>query len=218
MRSDLPSIVVASFLWLVGSLTGATITVTNFDGVESNLITNARGKLLTSGTVRLGSFGFSDAEVRSAFERQAPQEVMAAFSQFGHSVAVNFDGLPGLYQSTIQDTISSDHSLLGESIYTVITDTPSLETAAEWLVFRHDQVFLEDPLPNQPALLNATTPGELLVGLFGNRTATVGQIIDGSVFGLVMVIPEPSASVLLLLSIMLAIVPRRRRLIFPLSS
>ena len=217
MPSRLSAFLVATLLlWLTGTtlVTGATITASNFDGSDSNLLTDANGQLLNSGSVRLGTFSFSDANLRQAFQQRTPQELASSFSQFGRSVAVYFDGLPGLYQSTIQDSITDhEHPLHGETIYTIVTDTPSLEAAAEWLVFRHEQVFLEDPLPHPPALLNAKTSGELLVGEFGKHTASVGQIVDRPAYSLATVpmIPEPSTSISLLLSTLLLTLPRQRR-------
>ena len=220
MRCTLLHVLVACELLLGEGIIAATLTVTNFDGAQSNLLADAHGSLMTSGSVRVGSFGMGDTEVRGAFEQQAPQTVMAMFSQFSQLVFVSFDGLPGLYQSSLQEAIDNDHALLGQSVYTIITETPSLEAAAQWLIYRHNQVFLEDPLPIAPALLNESEGGELLLGTFDKTRASVGQIRDQATFGLILVsvIPEPSTITFMLLSITLVVVPRGRRRTLPFIS
>ena len=200
MEAMLARILATLLLGTVVPLSAGTITVTNFDGADSHLLTDSSGALLFSGTVRLGTFALEDSEIQDAFSHGQLQLLDAQFTQFSNSVAVSFNGLPSLYQDVITQSVAADDAFAGQSVYTVITDLGSIRETDNLLIFKHDQVFLVDPLRNDPALLDDET-GQLLVGEFDRYRRSLDQIVDQPAYTLARVIPEPSASALLLITL-----------------
>ena len=194
-------------LWfvLVGflhSAPAATITVTNFDGPRSNLLSRDDGTILTSGLVWLGTFTIDNAGIRKAFADRDLVLLEESFQQFGRSASIGFNGLPVLYQDVVTQAVAEGDTFAGQNVYTVISNQGLLHDADHLLIFQHDQVFLTDPNRNDPALLN-DEEGELLVGEFGRFLGSIGQIEDQPMFTLARTIPEPSSTMLLVISLSL---------------
>lgn len=187
---------------------GATITVTNFDGPDSHLLTKDDGSLFFNGLVWIGAFDIDNGAIRDAVESGHLLHLESQFRQFGNSIAVNFNGLPSLYQDVVTQTVTPEDEFAGHAIYTVISDQGLLRDARQLLIFQHDQVFLEDPLRNDPALLDDES-GELLVGGFDLYRRSLDQIMEQPAYSLARTIPEPTVSSLLLLG--WVVVARRRR-------
>ena len=187
---------------------GATITVTNFDGPDSHLLTKDDGSLFFNGLVWIGAFDIDNGAIRDAVEGGHLLHLESQFRQFGNSIAVNFNGLPSLYQDVVTQTVTPEDEFAGHAIYTVISDQGLLRDARQLLIFQHDQVFLEDPLRNDPALLDDES-GELLVGEFDLYRRSLDQIMEQPTYSLARTIPEPTVSSLLLLG--WVVVARRRR-------
>ena len=180
----------------------------NFDGPDSHLLTRDDGTLFFNGLVWIGTFDIDNSAIRDAVDGGQLLHLETQFRQFGRSIAVNFNGLPSLYQDVVTQAVAAGDGFAGRSIYTVISDQGLLRDAELLLIFQHDQVFLQDPLRHDPALLDEET-GELLVGDFDLYRRSLGQIMDQPAYSLARVIPEPSVSSVLLLS--LVALWRRRR-------
>ena len=80
-------------------------------------------------------------------------------------------------QDVMTQTVVAGDDFAGRAIYTVIADQGLLRDAEQLLIFQHDQVFLEDPLRDDPALLDDES-GELLVGEFDRYRRSLDQIMD----------------------------------------
>ena len=174
--------------------------MTNFDGPDSHLLTRDDGTLFFNGLVWIGTFDIDNSAIRDAVDGGQMLHLETQFRQFGRSIAVNFNGLPSLYQDVVTQATMAGDGFAGRSIYTVISDQGLLRDAELLLIFQHDQVFLQDPLRNDPALLDEDG-GELLVGDFDLYRRSLDQIMDQPAYSLARVIPEPSVSSVLLLSL-----------------
>ena len=198
----------ACWCLLLATASGATITVTNFDGADSHLLTRDDGSLFFNGLVWIGAFDIDNSAIRDTANDGQLLHLETQFLQFGKSVVVNFNGLPSLYQDVVTQTVVAGDDFAGRAIYTVIADQGLLRDAEQLLIFQHDQVFLEDPLRNAPALLDNES-GELLVGEFDRYRRSLDQIMDQPAYTLVRVIPEPAASLMLLLGLVVLSLRRR---------
>lgn len=190
------------------ALPGATITVTNFNGPESQLLGRDNGSPLTRGVVWLGTFHISGDAVRQAVSNFALAHLEEQFVQFGNATGVFFNGLPGLYQDVVTQTVAEGDAFAGRHVYTVVSEGGVMSEPGQLLIFQHEQVFLPDPSRIEPALLSEGE-GELLVGEFGRFRGNLGQIQDQPMFTLARVIPEPSTASFVLLAF--AFLCRRRR-------
>ncbi len=155
----------------------------------------------------------TDDQIRDAFANHDLETLGASFSTFGNAVAVGFDGLPGLYQDTITQVIDQGDAFIGQNVYTMIADTSLLLNANELLIYRHEQIFLEDPAPLSPALLNIEADGELIIGAEAEYEGSVGQIQNQTIFLLREIprpIPEPSALSFMTFSYLILGARRRR--------
>ena len=177
----------------------ATLTVTNFDGPTSRLLTRHDGTLFTNGLVRVGSFGVGGSAVQDAFNDRQFLQLEEQFQQFGRAVSVSFSGLPGLYQDVVTQAATEGDEFVGQPIYTVISDSGRIRDAGNLLIFEHDAAFLADGFRNEPALLDEKK-GTLLVGEFNLYRRSLDQIVNQPTFTLVRTIPEPSVLVLCLLA------------------
>ena len=186
-----------SVLMIGWECSAATITVTNFDGTDSNPITSANGSLLFRGTVWLGTFTTDDETIRRTAEAQDFQRLSDSFVQFGESVSLLSNGLPGIYQDVVTNAVTEGDAFAGQSVYTVVANLSVLSLASEFLIYKHDQVFLADPDRLLPALLNENEAGELILGDLGLFEITVGEIEEAKAFSLITPIPELSTLSLL---------------------
>ena len=204
-----PSAILLVAMGCVRLAPAATVTVTNFDGPHSQLVSREDGTILTNGLVWLGAFALDSTGIQDAFANQDLVLLEESFRQFGNSSSIGFNGLPGLYQNVVTQAVAEGDMFAGQRIYTVISDQGLLHDAQHLLVFQHDRVFLTDPHRIEPALLN-DDEGDLLVGEFGRFIGSVGQIEDQPMFTLARVIPEPSATALLFIVLGLAFGRRKR--------
>lgn len=203
------SLILAQVFFLVVSAPAATLTATNFDGPDSHLLTRSDGTLFFNGLVKVGTFDIDNAAIQDAFATGRLDYLQSQFRQFGRSVSVNFNGLPALYQDSLTQAVAEGDDFAGRQVYTVIADQGLIRLAQELLIFQHDEVFLPDPMRNEPALLDEDD-GELLVGDFDRFQRTLDQIMDQPTFSLASVIPEPGSSAMLLLGLG-SLLARRRR-------
>lgn len=202
-----------TFLLGILSSEAATVTVTNFNGPSSRLLTQEDGTLFANGLVWVGTFEIDSEAIRQAGADQDYLLLETQFRQFGRATAVNFDGLPGLYQDAVTQTVVDGDAFANQQVYTVVSNMGRLRDATELLIFEHDQVFLPDPSRNDPALLSEDE-GTVLIGEFGRHRGTVGQVVDQPTFTLArrLVIPEPHTASLLISGLGLALFRRSRTL------
>ena len=89
------------------SAQAATITVGNLPGNVPVPISGTDGALLGSGTVAIGVFSGDVAALAGAGDIAG---LKGAFTQFGSSVSVGFNGLAGLYQNSVSGAIAAGDS------------------------------------------------------------------------------------------------------------
>lgn len=188
----------------------ATLTLTNFDGVRSNPLVNASGAIATRGSVYAGSFSVSDGALLHLWRNGQISQIIENFHRFGNGISVGLNEVPGLYQDSIIATINPGGPLDGAVVYTVITNQPLSAMPDEWLIYKHGHIFLPGDAPIEPALLNESADGTLIIGEFGARTVTLGELVDRPAYELAEMIPEPASAALLVMSLALCWGRRRR--------
>ena len=201
---------------------GAQINAFNFGpgGTNINLIQDSVGAPIAAGAgfVSIGVFnslGTADINADNLSAVVADFQLFGTPGEFASAGAFN---TAGLYNFAPSGPTEAGDAFVGNTIYTVVSDSAAVADATEVLVFEHTEPFAADaPLFTATASLETTAPGTLLVGTAGAATdATLGDVgtlqliaLDGG--GVVdPPIPEPS-SVLLIAFGGLGLFIRRRR-------
>ena len=212
----------ASILAAVTTYASAALTIQSsnligFDATTSAIVDNT-GRVLVSntadatesnGSVFVGTFGsLADSAIQSL---GSGSDIAAVFTVAG-SVDIGTTAPAGLFDATLN--VPGDTSALaGQAIFTVIGNEATIEGSDQFLIYRHSEVngtgtFVELPSLNGPAIVDASTLSNLVVGEHNNFTSDFGAG-DVAAFNLVA-IPEPSSTALLGLG-GLALILRRRK-------
>lgn len=192
---------------LSGSLSAATITITNFDAVSGspfyNPILDASGSLLTSGIVVVGTYTSAPVTFTDVL---GGNFVQAGSNSLGLIA-------PGFFQGSINTpSLMAGDSFVGQSVYMVVGNGATLGSSTQLLAWQAsgnpdgDVYVADDPTggPNSVAVRNST--GITRVG--SEVSYDFGDLGVQPAMQLVA-IPEPSA---LLLSVFgFAALLRRRR-------
>jgi hypothetical protein len=199
--------VFSALVALALSAQAATVTVGNLPGNVPVPISGTDGNLLGSGSVAIGVFSGDVGALAGAGDIAG---LKSAFTQFGNSVSMGFNGLAGLYQNSVSGAIGAGDAYAGQNVYTVIGDGASIGDSNGLLVFDHGFSFQADPAPTDPAII--TSDGNLLLGSAKQGdvggTAFDGFMLAGEAGG--GVIPEPSSALLGLIGLS-ALFFRRRK-------
>lgn len=198
--------VFSALVALAISAQAATVTVGNLPGNVPVPISGTDGSLLGSGSVAIGVFSGDVGALAGAGDIAG---LKAAFTQFGNSVSMGFNGLAGLYQNTVSATVGGS-AFSGANVYTVIGDGGSIADSNGLLVFDHGFTFVDEPGATPDAIIR--TDGNLLLGSAKQGsvggTAFDGFMLAGEAGG--GVIPEPSSALLGLIGLS-ALFFRRRK-------
>jgi hypothetical protein len=195
--------------------TGPTITLTKpitFDGVL------APPHL---GTVAVGYFGSTDAQISAAAHNPAAwQAVAGSFQPFGASVTMG-NGTPnlaGVFSATPGAQVGGT-AFEGRNVYVVVGNASSLSASSFVVVFKSDSTFLAEPTPGVIAFLRDVAPGQgpagtLVLGNFGPARVwyASGPFAGESLSAVeASFVPEPAAAVLAGFSLTLGLIRRRSR-------
>ncbi|MGY8688200.1 MAG: PEP-CTERM sorting domain-containing protein [Verrucomicrobiales bacterium] len=184
--------VFSALIALALSAQAATVTVSNLPGNVPVPLLGTDGAALASGSVAIGIFS-GDASALGAAGDIAG--LKAAFTQFGSSVSVGFNGLSGLYQNTVTGTVAGT-GFSGQNVFTVVGDGADIASSTGLFVFDNGISFVDEPGATPDAVINAG--GAAILGTSG--TGDVGgnafagfQLAGGAGNA---VIPEPSSALL----------------------
>jgi hypothetical protein len=118
------------------SLRGSTFSVGNLDGKNPALVSmifDEHGAPLKEGSVAIGTF------------MEAPEKWIAlgdlgaikrGFRQFGYTVPMGFNKLPGLYRQVVSSTLE-ESVFAGSLFYTVIGNGKTLAESDRLFIYRH---------------------------------------------------------------------------------
>jgi hypothetical protein len=203
MKIKTAAIVFSSLI--AGSLasSAATFVLANLTGGPGadTLFANADSSPMTSGTVAIGYFGIGvtidDVNTVSGLFSNLGSFTSVQAATPGQSVA--FAGAGYLLEDLVDvGNITGTNTLIGRSVYVVMTDAASLASAtltSQWGLFIVDTIKDDVPVPNQytgnplGAIPVIGTPGSF------NDTENITGIGPG-VFSTYNMVPEPSAALL----------------------
>jgi hypothetical protein len=217
---------------------GAVVVVaTNYrTGTAGNGLTNPivfNGALAPAGagTVAVGIFGATDADIRAVGGNPAAWAAVAAtFQQFGTSARIGdgagaSPGQPGLFQITPEANVTGTN-FSGKNVYVAIGSGATLAASSLFVVFKSDTTFADEPTPSVSAFLADVATGQLPAGMFllGRLTApqvyyTTGPLANQALTGItdcglnaseLCPIPEPTAGLLAVLGLGFGFARRRR--------
>ena len=173
---------------MLGGLNAASISLSNFDGVNFTGVLDSQGQVLTSGVVVLGAFSVEPTSIADIF---GPN-----FTQAGNSLSV---GANSFFQGNVNTgALVAGDDFVGNVVYVVIGNGVDLGSSTDFLIWKStnspiSDVFVADNPVGGPDTVNVTSiAGELSVGQtttfdFGNGTSTAFQLVA---------IPEPSTFLL----------------------
>lgn len=202
-----PTISVVSALVAIPGLSAqaATINVSNFPDNIPVPIVSLSGTTQATGSIGIGTFTGDAHAFVAAGDFGGLQ---AAFQQFGDSVSIGFNGIPGLYKNTISAQVEGTQ-FSGQNVYTVIVANTDLQGLwGPMVIFDHGFNFVDEPGATPDAVIRADSN---LV--FGIRTQgdVGGQTFDGFQLNFCLAcVPESSSAMLSLVGLSFLALRRRK--------
>ena len=184
------------------SAQAATVTVSNLPGNVPVPILDADGALLSTGSVAIGIFSGDAAALGAAGDLAG---LKAAFTQFGDSVSVGFNGLDGLYQNTVSATVGGTE-FSGANVFTVVGNGTDVASSPGLFIFDHGITFVDEPGATPDAVV--TVDGNAVLGIAGTGNVGGNEFAGYQLAG--VVVPEPSSALLCLLGVASLTIRRRR--------
>jgi hypothetical protein len=182
--------VASALVTLAISAHAATITVSNLPGNIPVPLLGLDDRTLASGSVAIGIISRDVATLGAAGDIAG---LKAAFTQFGESVSVGFNGLSGLYQNTVTGTVAGT-AFSGQNVFTVVGDGADIASSNGLFVYDNGISFVDEPGATPDDVINSAG-----IAIFEN--SAVGDVSGNAFEGYQLsdcplCLPEPSSALL----------------------
>jgi hypothetical protein len=180
-----------------GMFTSANAFIVLIQSGFDKAVTTTTNVAIPSGTGFVAT-GFFTTVADVDLINTAPASLATAFQQFGNSGTFGFGGFGGVYQvESAPGRISPGSPFVNKSIYTLLGNGSSVSTSSEFVIFKHNGLFLVDDQDSQDKTYDATlgVDGAFLMGSATGDIINVGGF-DFPQVKMVAAVPEPSAALL----------------------
>ncbi len=187
-----------SVVALANFASGASISVTNYDGLSTfALVGSSTSMLVTTGTITVGTYTAEPVGI---------VDYLTNFTAFGSPIAFFGSGAPGYFTGGVTETITPASFFDGKTVYVVLESDGEV---AVWKAVSNaagNTFTADNPIGGPTDLTVLTTTGSLLFGSVENfEVPGFGQQPGIKL----AVVPEPSAALLVGLGA-LGLLRRRR--------
>jgi dienelactone hydrolase len=153
-----------------------------------------------SGFAAVGAFSISD-EVISATQAYTLDLLADSFIQFGASIPVGVQIVPGAIFGNIGASLAPDDPLVGKNIFLVVGNGSDIRNSDSLFVLKSDELFSFESFHAELLVNSALSSGQLLLGSHGTVFSTQPLGFRPGIIAAAVNVPEPLSGMLLAIAV-----------------